>query len=247
MERKSIKLVALDMDGTLLNTSHEVSVENQRAIREAREQGVEVILCTGRSLNTSSKYAKSLELNSYHITVNGSEIWGPTGEILERVTLETSDIETFFELMNTYKTGYWAVTEKQVWNGELPENIHEHTWLKFGFNFDDEITRDQLLEDIHSKGTYEISNSHPLNIEVNVLGINKANAIKKVCEKLQISMDEVLTCGDSLNDLAMIKEAGVGVAMGNAQEIVKKEANWITATNNEDGVAKAIDKFVLNK
>ena len=62
------------------------------------------------------------------------------------------------------------------------------------------------------------------------LGINKANAIKKVCEKLSITMEEVLACGDSINDLAMIREAGVGVAMGNAQPIIKEEADWVTSS-----------------
>ncbi|WP_413382676.1 Cof-type HAD-IIB family hydrolase [Alkalihalobacillus sp. 1P02AB] len=244
---KKIQLIALDMDGTLLNTNHEISEGNQKAIQAAKELGVHIILSTGRSLLTSKEYKEALKLDSYHITVNGSEIWNPAGDIMERATLTHEDIEHLYGLMNAHSTNYWAVTEHKVWRNEFPEQSADHSWLKFGFHFENEEVRDALLEELNKRGGYEISNSHPLNLEVNKIGINKANAIKKVCEKLGITMDEVMACGDSLNDLAMIKEAGYGIAMGNAQDVVKEAADWVTSSNNEDGVAKAIEQFVLSK
>ncbi|KMK76905.1 Cof-type HAD-IIB family hydrolase [Alkalihalobacillus pseudalcaliphilus] len=244
VERKEIRLIALDMDGTLLNSEHVVSPANQQAIEAAKEKGVHVMLSTGRSLLTSQEYREALKLD-YHITVNGSEIWGPTGEILERQNVPFSDIELLYQLMEKHQTQYWAVTEEKVWRNEFPVDADRHNWLKFGFQFETEDVRDALLKALEEHGGFEISNSHPFNLEVNTLGINKANAIKKVCEKLSITMEEVLACGDSINDLAMIREAGVGVAMGNAQPIIKEEADWVTSSHNEDGVAKAIEKFVL--
>ena len=128
----------------------------------------------------------------------------------------------------------------------MPEKIHDSQWLKFGFDTNDESIRQIIMDELVSKGTFEISNSSPTNIEVNAMGVNKAKAIKLVCSLLDISMENVMAVGDSLNDLAMISEAKMGVAMGNAQEIVKEKADWITATNEEDGVAKAIRKWVLS-
>ena len=79
------------------------------------------------------------------------------------------------------------------------------------------------------------------------MGINKAKGLKTVCEKLHITMDDVMAVGDSLNDISMIKEAGFGVAMGNAQDIVKKAADAVTSSNEENGVAQAIRKYALKK
>ena len=77
-------------------------------------------------------------------------------------------------------------------------------------------------------------------------GVHKANAIQSLCTRLEINMEEVMAIGDSLNDLKMIEQVGLGIAMKNAQQKVLEAADYITATNNEDGVAKAIEKFVLN-
>ena len=105
--------------------------------------------------------------------------------------------------------------------------------------------RDIVQKELQERGEFELSNSTPTNIEVNPAGINKARGLTLVCERLGIEMKNVMAVGDSLNDLAMIAEAGLGIAMGNAQEVVKKAAAWVTSTNNEDGVALAIHKWVI--
>ncbi|AIE60287.1 Cof-type HAD-IIB family hydrolase [Bacillus methanolicus] len=242
-----IKLIALDMDGTLLNEKCEVPEENREAIKEAMEKGIHVVLSTGRSLLTCRDYAQSLELSSYLITVNGSEIWGPDGEIVERNLIDSELIKWLWDLSQTYKTYFWAVSTDKVYSRELsPEQIAASKWLKFGFDVEDDNVREIILNELKAMGKFEISNSSHTNIEVNPIGINKAKAIRKVCDFLGISMDHVMACGDSLNDIAMIKEAGLGIAMGNAQDIVKEAADYITETNEEAGVAKAIRKWALN-
>ncbi|MBU8878632.1 Cof-type HAD-IIB family hydrolase [Bacillus sp. FJAT-29790] len=240
-----IKLIALDMDGTLLDEHGEISVQNRKAIKEAKEKGIEVVISTGRSILTSREHAESLELHSYLITVNGSEIWGPEGELMERNLVETEVIQWMWDLSKTHKTKFWATSCDQVWRNEMPENLTAYEWLKFGFDIDDDAVRETILKDLQAKGNLEISNSSLKNIEVNAMGVNKAKGIQRVCDRLGISMENVMAVGDSLNDIAMIKECGWGVAMGNAQDIVKETADVVTSSNTEDGVAAAIRKWAL--
>jgi phosphoglycolate phosphatase (TIGR01487 family) len=240
-----IKLVALDMDGTLLNNKGQISEGNREAIRAAKEMGIFVVLSTGRSLTTSREHADALELDSYLVTVNGSEIWDPNRELVERNLVKSEHIEWMWQLTQQYNTKFWAISTIRNWHNEMPEDIHTLEWMKFGFNIKDDETRAIIFNELQAKGEFELSNSTLKNIEVNSAGINKAKGLGIVCSRLGIEMKNVMAVGDSLNDLAMIKAAGVGVAMGNAQELVKESADWVTATNEEDGVAKAIQEWVL--
>ena len=103
----------------------------------------------------------------------------------------------------------------------------------------------RIREIVESWGTLEITNSHPSNIELNPLGISKASGVEAVCQLLGIRMSEVIAMGDSENDITMIREAGLGVAMGNAQDEVKRIADITTVTNNEHAVAKIIRTYML--
>lgn len=240
-----IKLVALDMDGTLLNKKGEISEANRQAINTAQEKGIAVVLSTGRSIGTSREHADSLELTSYLVTVNGSEIWDHQRQLVERNLVDTELIQWMWELTKQHQTKFWAISTDRSWHNEMPEDLFSVEWLKFGFNIDDDTTRELIKQELEAKGEFELSNSTLKNIEVNPVGINKAKGLRMVCSRLGIDMKNVMAVGDSMNDLAMIKEAGIGVAMGNAQEIVKASADWITSTNEEDGVAKAIHKWVI--
>jgi phosphoglycolate phosphatase (TIGR01487 family) len=243
--KKDFKLIALDMDGTLLNEQGAISEENSLAIQEAQAKGIHVVLSTGRSILTCENYAKSLNLSSYLVTVNGSEIWDCSGNLHERNILHAEYIQMMWEWANTNKTYFWAISTDKVWRNQMPDDLFAHQWLKFGFDIADDSLRETILQRLLSNQHLEVSNSSPTNIEINAAGVNKANGLLHVCSKLRISMDEVIAMGDSLNDIEMIKAAGCGVAMGNAQNEVKKAADWITDTNEEDGVAKAIRYWVL--
>ncbi|MNP64340.1 Sugar phosphatase YidA [compost metagenome] len=96
-------------------------------------------------------------------------------------------------------------------------------------------------------GGLEITNSSPHNLEINPLGVNKAAGILEVCKLLGLDMSQVIAVGDSLNDLAAIQQAGLGVAIGNAQETVKEEADAVVASNNNDGIAEVIQKYIFNE
>jgi 5-amino-6-(5-phospho-D-ribitylamino)uracil phosphatase len=246
-KQHDIKLIALDMDGTLLNDKGNVSDENREMITAAQSKGVYVICSTGRSIITSRDYVKDLGLTSYHITVNGSEIWDEKGDLIQRKILEVEHIQLMLDLAMEYGAKYWATATDRVWRREMPEDINNHIWLKFGYEIPEDNVRSKILEHLNSrKDLFEISNSSPINIEVNASGVNKARGVEAVCRRLGLSMSQVMTMGDSLNDLSMIEAAGIGVAMGNAQDIVKNKADWVTTTNNEHGVARAIQKWVLS-
>jgi len=151
-----------------------------------------------------------------------------------------------WDLKNRHQTKFWALTVDKTFREDFPEEtaLNQHQWLKFGFDVENDDVRNIIVQELN-KHKLQVTNSSPTNLEVNPYGISKANALEKVCERIGITMDNVMAVGDSLNDIAMIESAGIGVAMGNAQETVKKAADWVTNTNNEDGVAKAILQFVL--
>jgi phosphoglycolate phosphatase (TIGR01487 family) len=240
-----IKLIALDMDGTLLTNKHETSNANRQAIKEARDKGVIVVLSTGRSIRKVRRHMDSLELTSYLVTVNGSEIWDDKRELVERSIVKADLMQWMWNLSQQHKTGFWAISTENNYYGEMPGDLNEHEWLKFGFTIEDDSIREKIFLELQEKGEFELTNSTPKNIEVNPVGINKAKGLRIVCERLGIEVKNVMAIGDSLNDLAMIEAAGLGIAMGNAQDIIKKAADWVTTSNNDDGVAVAIRKWVL--
>jgi phosphoglycolate phosphatase (TIGR01487 family) len=244
-ETKQIKLIAIDMDGTLLNDDHQISEENRQAIREAEKQGIHVVISTGRTRMTCDELVNSLSLHAHLITVNGSEIWNENRELVERQLLDIKHIEQMWELKQKHQTTCWAATVNQVIREEFPKDISTHEWMKFGFDVKDDEVRELIIAELKENPALEVTNSSPTNLEINAVGVNKAKALEKVCNRIGITMENVLAMGDSLNDLAMIKEAGIGVAMGNAQPFVKESADWVTSSNVEDGVAVAIRKWAL--
>lgn len=145
-EDADIKLIAIDMDGTLLNDEQLIPEENRRAIKEAEAKGIHVVISTGRTLMTCRELAESLELSSFLITANGSEIWDSDFELVERKLLHTDHIQKLWDLRNKHNTNFWASTVDRVWRGEFPETITDHQWLKFGFEIEDDEVRNEVLK-----------------------------------------------------------------------------------------------------
>ncbi|SFD97304.1 hypothetical protein SAMN05216238_106232 [Lentibacillus persicus] len=240
-----IKLVALDMDGTLLNNEEIVTAFTREKIAQAQKQGVHIVLSTGRWLGTCYPYAESLNLSSYLVTSNGGEIWTIDKELKERHLLDPERIKLVWELAKDRGLVTWSVSTDRVWFDEAPDDFSAHEWLKIGCNSLDANKLDEIVKELSYYDDLELTNSLPTNIEVNPKGVSKASALRSVCHEIGITMENVMAAGDSLNDIKMIQEAGIGVAMGNAQEAIKKVADHVTSTNAEDGVGKAIEKFVL--
>lgn len=242
---KEIKLIALDMDGTLLTDNHEVSPRTREVIQKAMEKGIHVVLSTGRSLETCYPYAESLKLTSYLVTANGGEIYTVEKELLDQHLLETEKVEKMWRLGKEMGLDTWMISTDAIYSGSEPDDFYDHKWLKFGCNTPDKNKLDKMIEELSFMEGLELTNSLPTNVEVNPAGVNKAAALQFVCDEIGIEMAEVMAVGDSLNDIKMIQESGVGVAMGNAQEAIKNVSDFITDKNNKDGVAKAIEHFAL--
>lgn len=243
-----IDVIALDMDGTLLNREGDISSGNREAIRLATERGVEVVLSTGRFIESVRQYANMLNLSSYFITTNGSEIWKGSNQLIERHVIDSAHMEWLRRLAVEEQVWYWGMTTKHHYHLEqFPKDVGPHEWLKFGMDVRDGQARERLRERLAATDQFEVTNSTLTNIELNPKGISKASGLKTVSSLCQTTMKGVLAMGDSLNDIAMIREAGCGVAMANAQPAVKEAADWITETNEQDGVARVIRYAVLNE
>ncbi|MEC0241813.1 Cof-type HAD-IIB family hydrolase [Paenibacillus dokdonensis] len=240
------KLLALDMDGTLLTSDHIISPVTSEWIQKAKDKGVHVCLSTGRSFESALPYGEELGLLTPMITVNGSEVWRAPHDLHLRSLMDTKLIAAMHDIAVAEDCWYWAYSVERVYNkDEWVDEIEGKEWLKFGFHTEDDDARHRILMKLQDMGGLEITNSSPHNLEVNPQGINKAAGIREVCGLLGLDMSEVIAVGDSMNDLAAIQAAGLGVAMGNAQQVVRDAADFVTTSNDEDGIAKVIEKFIF--
>lgn len=241
------KLVVLDMDGTVLDENQQIPERNRQAILDAAAAGVTVMFATGRSIQSAQPYVEQLEMKSPIITVNGGEVWRQLNDLWYRKTLQAEVVRRLRELALEHGTWYWAYAVEGLYNRDRwIEDPDTATWLKFGFFCEDMTVLETIRRELITWERLEISNSHPKNIEINPKGITKAAGLMRICEWMGLDMSQVVAMGDSLNDIPMIRAAGLGVAMGNAQEAVKEAADLVTLTNTEYGVADVIYRYVLS-
>lgn len=246
----TIKLIALDMDGTLLNEMQEISSENAEWIQKALDADIMVCFATGRGFQSALPYAEQLKLDMPMITVNGGEIWRRPHVLHKRSLMPAATIRKLHEVaLRHEETWFWAYAVEGIFNKERwiepADSYDSQHWLKFGYFTEDTEMLERIYKEVSSWGGMEITNSSPSNWELNPEGVTKASALRELCGVLGIDMSQVAAMGDSLNDIAMIREAGLGVAMGNAQDVVKDAADAVTVTNNEHAVAHLIRDYVL--
>lgn len=240
------KLLALDMDGTVLDDREEISIENKRWLKKALEAGLYVCFASGRELRKITPYLLSEQLDMPVIAANGSEVWENPERLLIRHQIDAVWVEKFVDIARQYDLWIWVTSVEgkynlQTWHKDLLGN----RWLKFGFHTEHDDIRKAIYEEFAQHDVLEITNSHPHNLEFNPKGVNKASGLQHVCDLLNIEMSDIIALGDSTNDIAMLRAAGTGVAMGNAQQQVKEAADFVTLTNNENGVAQVIRDLVL--
>jgi len=242
------KLVALDMDGTVLNDKQQISQENREAIAAAIASGVTVMFATGRGVQSVLPYIEDLGLKSPLVAVNGGEVWRKPGDLLQRALVPNDVIRRVHELAVSAGTWYWGYSVEGLFNRDKwADDIDAYQWLKFGFYEENAELLASVRKQVEEWGIFEVTNSHPSNIELNPKGISKGSGMIEVCKLLGIQMNEVIAMGDSFNDLSMITAAGLGVAMGNAQPAIKEYADIVTLTNEENGVAAVIRDYILNR
>lgn len=273
----SIKMVGLDLDGTLLREDKSISVRSREAIKEAIRRGVVVLVSTGRPLTGIPKELKEFPGMRYILASNGARIvdqWEDKLLYESLVKVETAEKildvfdkydamqEVFFDgigyineevysrigeyLLNPNMAGYVRSTRRPA--AGIRNKIKEmnRPLDKVQGTFKNLEEKKSALEDLSKIADIEVTGALINNIEVNNGGVNKGAGLIKLGEMLGIRREEIMACGDGMNDLRMLEEVGFAVAMANGTKEVRDAADYITATNNEDGVARAIEKFVLN-
>ena len=253
----SIKLVAIDIDGTLLNEKREITLEVKEAIAKAVAQGVAIVLCTGRPLPGVKEQLDELDLfqeNDYVITYNGALVQQTkSGKIIARHGLTHEDFLEIEVMARRVGSHLHSIDDKAIYtpNRDISAyTIHEASLVKMPLKYrtPEEMTPDmnlvaRLPQAFREK--YTTVKSAPYYFEVLNKEASKGAAVANLAQHLGIAQDEIMAIGDNENDLSMIEYAGLGVAMGNAIPLVKEAANVITTTNDEHGVAEAIKKYVL--
>lgn len=266
------KVLVLDLDGTLTNSEKKITPRTKKALMEMQEQGHTVVLASGRPTPGITPLAKELELEKnggYILSFNGGQITNcKTGEIVYQKTLPPEVVPKLFDLADKLDIGLISYEQDAIITGmhydeyidieknitHLPvkqmENISEY--IDFPLNkclgtADPEVAAqaEKEYEKMFGK-TLCISRSEPFFIEITPMGIDKAASLERFCKLTGNKRENMIACGDGFNDVSMIEYAGLGVAMANAQAAVKEVADYVTASNDEDGVAKVIYKFILN-
>ncbi len=267
-----IRLIAIDLDGTLLNEHHTLNPATVETIKEAKKQGITVVLCSGRPLTGLQTFLHELGLTEpgdYAISYNGGMVQhADTGEALVQHGLTYHDFRRLFNLADDLGVHVQALDRNHLYtpNADISRYTVRESFLvnmplfyrqATDFAPDSEfvkvmmIDEPDLLEQAKAnipadvRDDYYIVNSEPFFLEFMNKHVSKGNAVTALAEHLGYSMAEVMAIGDQANDLPMLKVAGTGVAMGNATAEVKAVADVETATNIEDGVAKAIAKYAL--
>ena len=246
MARSNIRVLALDLDGTLTNDEKIVTPRTRAALDAAAAQGVTIVLASGRPTAGILPLAKELGLDKKGgcvLAYNGGKIVDcVTGEALYQVQLGAEFVQDV-----------WA--NKECFTTKLPmlhvddlASYVDYPICKMLITLDP-ARRDAVCAAGKEQfaGRIDLYPSSPFFIEAVPLGVAKDRSLAALLERMGLTREHLMAWGDGLNDRSMISYAGVGVAMQNAEDAVKAVADYVTAAdNNHDGVAEAIEKFILN-
>lgn len=272
------KMIAMDMDGTLLTTDKQVSERSKEILQKAADAGIKLVICTGRIFTSAWEFAELIGTVAPIIASNGAYIREKDrDEVIYMKNLQKDEIFKAVQIVK--KHGFYPhlfssdtiFTEKLFFtshvydkqNQSLPKDrqvkivVTEDLEKVIEENYEiilkivivsemDEIEGlSKLRSEISKELDVSIVSSAENNCEIMSKGISKGNGVKILGDIYGISPEETMCIGDNENDISMIEYAGLGVAMANASDALKEVANYITDTNDNDGVAKAIEKFVL--
>lgn len=260
------KLIALDMDGTLLNSKKEITPLTAQAIARASKAGVVVTVSTGRPIQGVEMYSKDIDMNVPVITYNGAMVVnGKTKEILYKQELERGDAGKILDF--ALKLGITACiwSGNQLYGTKLDWRIHEYKKLSgvepqlmeskeklldqgitkiLWYDGRDKVQNYIKMMDSETFSSVSYCTSNPEFLEFFNRKVSKAIAMGRIGEMLGIQREEMIAVGDAANDLPMLEYAGLGVAMGNAAQDIKERVQYVTASNDDDGIAEVIRKFI---
>lgn len=268
----AIKLVAIDMDGTLFNDNKLITKEVKAAITAAKEQDVKIVLSTGRPLSGIVSALEQLNLQQegdYSITYNGAYVQSNhDAKVIFRRTLTHSDFLRLEKLSHEVGVHCHTIDMNQVYttNRDIsPYTIRECFMSNMSLSYrtveeispDMEILKMMMIDEAsildagiakipaHFFDEYTILKSEKYYLELLNKEASKGKGVESLANYLGLDRSEIMAIGDNENDIDMIQYAGIGVAMENAIDKVKAVSDFITKTNNQNGVAYAIEKFVL--
>lgn len=266
------KLLVLDVDGTLLNDEREISKRTLAALLKVQQMGVRIVLASGRPTYGLMPLAKTLELGNYGgfvLSYNGCQIIkAQNGEILFERRINP-EMLPYLE-KKARKNGFAIFTyhndtlitdspdNEYIKNEALLNNLKIIKEDEFSTAIDFAPCKCMLVSDKEEAlieleqhwekrlaGTLDAFRSEPYFLEVVPCGVNKANTLGALLEHLEVTREEAIAVGDGVCDVTMLQLAGMGVAMGHSQDSVKVCADYVTASNEEDGVALAVEKLIL--
>lgn len=267
------KIIAFDLDGTLLTTDKRLSERNRAALQMAAERGTVIVPVTGRIFRGLPQVVRDLPGLKYAITCNGASVYDiHSDRILYRKEMDVPLVVAIMSWLDGQPLVYDCYMDDWGWiSAEMYDRIEPYapdpnlvpyiksirTPVKDLKSFlrqrgqsvqkimafcRDEATQRRLLSNVPFPGI-SVSSSATRNVEINHADANKGAALMALAEYLHIEREAVMAFGDGLNDLTMLRAAGTGVAMGNAGEAVKAQADRIAADNDDDGVAGVIEEF----
>lgn len=267
----STKALVLDIDGTLTNSKKEITPATKEAIWSIAKEGHRVILASGRPTPGMYRYEKELELETYGgylLSFNGAKVVDcKNGDVIYQRLLSHAMVPSLYKFAKENNCGLITYLGDKVISAFEPD---EYVLLEARINgleiqvvdnfvefVDYDINKCLMTAPADKAPKYEqqlreeygdaasIYRSEPFFIEIMPQNVDKAASLSRILEALGIERENTICCGDGFNDISMIKYAGVGVAMGNAQPAVKEVADYITATNDEDGLVEVIHEFIL--
>lgn len=272
----NIKMVGLDLDGTLLTSEKKVTDYTKNILEKAIAQGCEVLISTGRPLSAVSKEVFRIEGMRYAVTVNGAKIYDlRSGNVIFEKPVPFDVAVKVMDICCAYESIPELITVDKIYTNarclEHLEEYYDHPSMieyvlttrtgvpdvremlmhtkqsidKLRAVFRDPKERLEARERLQKIPGIVIANSSTVDLEINVEGADKGTGLLWLGEQLGIEKEEIMACGDSYNDYEMLKAVGFAVAMENGEDSVKAIADYITDTNDHDGVAKAFEKFVL--
>lgn len=271
---KTIKLIATDLDGTLMSADHlTVTQRTVNTLRTAHEKGIKIAIATGRPMCIIGNVVEQVPFVDYIIYSNGACVYDRNTEEVVYSNLingeDAADIikyllgwEVFFDVSYNGESHYQLGIEKYFENMEFPgdfvsevmESMNGHKNLAEYLNGDgvEKITlytvKDEDFDELKDKLLsyhFSVATSFKGNLEATVIDADKGNAVAGICEEMQITADEVMAFGDAGNDCRMLEFAKYSFAMENATDECKASAKFVTLSNADDGLAVAVEKYAL--
>ena len=252
-----IRLIAADMDGTLLDDEKGIPEENLRAFRACAAQGIEIVPATGRTMRGLPDELRNLPGVHYAILTNGAQVVDlAKNEIIDSCRIPVALAEKIMmmartspdEIMYDVYVGGIGYTMPEFYN-DVYKYVSSEGLAELVRRTRDTVPdniaylKERVREELSKLPGILVSSSIPNNLEINAEGADKGGALLRLAARLGIARESTMGFGDGENDLSMIRMAGIGVAMENGHESVKEAADYITKTNNEAGVAKALCHF----